>query len=142
MFTMLFQTFSIDQEKRREEARHREAEVRREVDMKASHEMQMNGNGQSHARNGSRAHAQRVEEEAARSGSWLGSLVMFLLGLGVAGAGLAISLLWIYTEGKLDSKSVSAALPVIQVRSEIIGNISNDGVTCAGRCGGLPDDRG
>lgn len=105
-------------EKRREEARHREAEVRREVDMKASHEMQMNGNGQSHARNGARARAQRVEDEAGRSGSWLGSLVMFLLGLGVAGAGLAISLIWIYTEGKLDSKSVSAALPVIQADVE------------------------
>ena len=86
--------------------------------MKASHEMQMNGNGQSHARNGARARAQRVEEEAGRSGSWLGSLVMFLLGLGVAGAGLAISLIWIYTEGKLDSKSVSAALPVIQADVE------------------------
>ena len=110
--------------------------------MKASHEMQMNGNGQSHARNGSRAHAQRVEEEAARSGSWLGSLVMFLLGLGVAGAGLAISLLWIYTEGKLDSKSVSAALPVIQVRSEIVWEIKIDKITYPGRCGGLPDDRG
>jgi len=104
-------------EKRREEARQREAEVRREADMKISHEMQMNGNGQSHARNGAGARAQRAEEQGS-SGSWLGSLVMFLLGLGVAGAGLAISLLWIYTEGKLDSKSVSAALPVIQADVE------------------------
>ena len=45
----------------------------------------------------------------------LGSILMFLLGLAVAGLGLAISLLWIYTEGKLDAKSVSTALPVIQV---------------------------
>ena len=43
---------------------------------------------------------------------------MFLLGLGVAGAGLAISLLWIYTEGRLDTKSVSSALPVIQTDVE------------------------
>ena len=48
----------------------------------------------------------------------LGSLLMFLLGLGVAGAGLAISLLWIYTEGRLDTKSVSSALPVIQADVE------------------------
>ena len=63
-------------------------------------------------------------------------------GVGVAGAGLAISLLWIYTEGKLDSKSVSAALPVIQVRSEIVKEIRIDKVICAGRCGGIPDDSG
>ena len=107
--------------------------------MKVTHEMQMNGNGQSHARNGARA--QRAEE-AESSGSWLGSLIMFLLGLGVAGAGLAISLLWIYTEGKLDSKSVSSALPVIQVRSDIVGEIRIDKITYAGRCGGLPDDCG
>ena len=93
------------------------------MDTKVTHEMQMNGNGQSHARNGARA--QRAEE-AESSGSWLGSLIMFLLGLGVAGAGLAISLLWIYTEGKLDSKSVSSALPVIQVRSEIVSEVRND----------------
>ena len=44
----------------------------------------------------------------------------------MAGVGLAISLLWIYTEGKLDSKSVSAALPVIQVRDKSVGEIGND----------------
>merc|ERR1719348_2934514 len=48
----------------------------------------------------------------------LGSILMFLLGVAVAGLGLAISLLWIYTEGKLDSKSVSSALPVIQADIE------------------------
>ena len=56
------------------------------------------------------------DTRGSRDGSTcLGSILMFLLGLAVAGLGLAISLIWIYTEGKLDSKSVSNALPVIQV---------------------------
>ena len=104
-------------EKRREEARHREAEVRKENDIKMTHEMQMNGNGVSRhngaGNNTANGYTDHVSESRGRT--CLGSVVMFLLGLAVAGLGLAISLLWIYTEGKLDSKSVSSALPVIQV---------------------------
>lgn len=111
-------------EKRREEARHREAEVRKESDMKMSHEMQMNGNGTGggYNRNGNKNNIStdngynHVSE--ARGRTCLGSVIMFLLGLGVAGMGLAISLLWIYTEGKMDSKSVQSALPVIQADVE------------------------
>ena len=117
-------TFSFNQEKRREEARHREAEVRKESDMKMSHEMQMNGNGTGggYNRNGNKNNIStdngynHVSE--ARGRTCLGSVIMFLLGLGVAGMGLAISLLWIYTEGKMDSKSVQSALPVIQADVE------------------------
>ena len=56
-----------------------------------------------------------LTEDCEDGGSWLGSLLLFLAGLAVAGLGLSFSLIWIYTEGKLDSKSVSSALPVIQV---------------------------
>jgi len=109
-------------ERRREEARQREAETRRETDLKIRHEMQVNGNGSSKnptktfttAKNG----YGRTSEESEGSRSCLASLLMFLAGLAVAGLGLAISLLWIYTEGKLDSKTVSAALPVIHADVE------------------------
>jgi len=102
-------------EKRREEARVREAETKREADQKANHEMQLNGNQNLKTKNkinSSNGHAASAPTQA--SGSCLGSLVMFLLGLAVVGLGLAVSLIWIYTEGRLDSKSVSTALPVIQ----------------------------
>ena len=109
-------------ERRREEARHREAGARRETDLKARHEMQVNGNGsfkdskKSLLRSGNGYGD--VREDCEDSGSWLGSLLIFLAGLAVAGLGLSFSLIWIYTEGKLDSKTVSSALPVIQVSKE------------------------
>ena len=89
--------------------------------------VQVNGNGAGHghgarnggqATNGTRGYTAGHAGEGARGSTCLGSLLMFLLGLGVAGAGLAISLLWIYTEGRLDTKSVSSALPVIQADVE------------------------
>jgi len=102
-------------EKRREEARVREAETKKEVDQKVRHEMQLNGNQNAKTKStmhSSNGHA--GSPNSADSRSCLGSLVMFLLGLAVVGLGLAVSLIWIYTEGRLDSKSVSTALPVIQ----------------------------
>ena len=102
-------------EKRREEARVREAETKKETDQKVRHEMQLNGNQNAKSKNNlhsSNGHASSPDPAVSRS--CLGSLVMFLLGLAVIGLGLAVSLIWIYTEGRLDSKSVSTALPVIQ----------------------------
>ena len=83
-----------------------------------SHEMQMNGNGAGNSKKSNNySHNGYSSNETQPHGkTFLGSVLMFLLGVAVAGLGLAISLLWIYTEGKLDSKSVSSALPVIQVR--------------------------
>jgi len=109
-------------ERRREEARQREAETRRETDLKIRHEMQVNGNGSNknptktltNAKNG----YGRSSAESEVKRSFLANLLMFLAGVAVAGLGLAISLLWIYTEGKLDSKTVSAALPVIHADVE------------------------
>jgi len=107
-------------EKRREEARMREAEVKKETDMKMSHEMQMNGNGAGNSKKSNNySHNGYSSNETQPHGkTCLGIVLMFLLGVAVAGLGLAISLLWIYTEGKLDSKSVSSALPVIQADIE------------------------
>lgn len=103
-------------EKRREEARVREAESKKDTEQKVRHEMQLNGNQHStktknnlHTSNGHMA-----SQDPVVTRSLLGTLVMFLLGLAVVGLGLAVSLIWIYTEGRLDSKSVSTALPVIQ----------------------------
>lgn len=110
----------LAKEKRREEARVREAEVRRDNEVKTKHEMQLNGNG-STQQNGMCGDKQtktgsRGEPETGRG--ILASLIMFLLGLGVMGLGLAVSFLWVYTEGRLDSKSVASALPVIQADVE------------------------
>lgn len=102
-------------EKRREEARVREAETKKDSEQKVKHEMQLNGNGDTKMKNIQHSSNGYVEtSEQLTSRSCLGSVVMFLLGLAVVGLGLAVSLIWIYTEGRLDSKSVSTALPVIQ----------------------------
>ena len=105
--------------------RLREAEVRKDADLKMNHEMQVNGvNGEGHQGNGvggkhAAANGYNYQDRDSRGGSsCLGSVLMFLLGLGVAGLGLAISLIWIYTEGKLDTRSVSKALPLIQADVE------------------------
>ena len=112
-------------EKRREEARLREAEQRREAEEARKCEMQLNGGcgaGQA-GRNGSvgggllgGAASQTATTRPAPS--CFASLLLLLAGLAVLGAGLAVSLLWIYTEGRLDSRSVSTALPVIQADVE------------------------
>jgi len=115
-------------EKRREENRLKEEERKREMEVKIRHEMQLNGSNGTAKNgtprdNGSRSGAgasSGTPEGDSRTGvsGFFGSLLMFLLGLGVIGAGVAVSLVWIYTEGKLDSKSVSTALPVIQADVE------------------------
>lgn len=112
-------------EKRREENRLKEEDRKRDVEQKMRHEMQLNGSNGT-AKNGTaRDNNNRggagdgsVEGDTRQASSCLGSLLMFLLGLGVIGAGVAVSLVWIYTEGRLDSKSVSTALPVIQADVE------------------------
>lgn len=43
---------------------------------------------------------------------------MFLLGLSAVGMAVAVSLVWIYSEGKLDTPSVQAALSAIQLDME------------------------
>jgi len=105
-------------EKRREEARVREAETKKDSEQKVQHEMQLNGNGSTATKTKTSANGHTSAPGQGDSGSWLGTLIMFLLGLGVVGLGLAVSLIWIYTEGRLDSKSVTTALPVIQADVE------------------------
>ena len=49
-----------------------------------------------------------------KSGGWLWSIFMFLMGLSLMTFGFGVSLLWIYTGGHLDQRSIERALPVIQ----------------------------
>ena len=53
-------------------------------------------------------------EGSSSKGGWCWSLFMFLLGLAFVGVATGISLLWIYTGGHLDQKSIERALPVIR----------------------------
>merc|ERR1712179_93923 len=45
---------------------------------------------------------------------WFWSFALFLFGFLIVTLGASISLLWIYTNGNLDEKSIEAALPVIK----------------------------
>ena len=47
-------------------------------------------------------------------GGWCWSMFMFLLGLFFIGLATGISLLWIYTGGRLDQKSIEKAMPIIR----------------------------
>ena len=49
-----------------------------------------------------------------KSNGCLINLFMFILGLSVMTFGFGVSLLWIYTGGHLDQRSIERALPVIQ----------------------------
>jgi len=110
------------EEKRREEARMREVnEKRGDVEAKTRHEgMNGNGVGKGKAELNGNGHGlgKGDSESYESSSSLLSSLLLFMCGLAVVGAGLAVSLLWVYTEGRLDSKSIATALPVLQADVE------------------------
>lgn len=117
-------------EKRRDEARQREQEQRRHEEEKMQHEMQLNGNGnhQNRAQNGnSRRDAAARDgrsaggagggvrgDSAANSGGLCSLVFKILLAIMLAGGAAMISMLWVYTDGKMDSQSIQKALPVIQ----------------------------
>jgi len=105
-------------ERRREEQKMREEDRKREVEEQHQHEMQINNSvnnmdkrAMGDAANG-HTRQQPIMDPPTRG--WCYSLFMFLMGMSVVGVALAISLIWIYTEGKLDSASIQIALPVIQ----------------------------
>lgn len=119
-------------EKRREEARMKEVnEKRGDVEAKFRAE-EMNGNGVAaggKAQQNGNGHAGAGDFESEQGGtSLISSLLLFLCGLAVVGAGLAVSLLWVYTEGRLDSKSIATALPVLQADVEEWMGGAGDGV--------------
>jgi len=113
-------------EKRREENKAREEERKREQELKMRHEMQVGGGAGDGFKHNGNHHSQRENMngvggsvagvESGRGGvrGCLGSLFLLLVGLGVLAAGVAVSLIWVYTEGRMDSKTVARALPVIQ----------------------------
>merc|ERR1719430_2050928 len=92
----------------------------------------MNGNGvaSGKAQHNGTSHAGGTGDCELEQGgtSLISSLLLFLCGLAVVGAGLAVSLLWVYTEGRLDSKSIATALPVLQADVEEWMGGAGDGV--------------
>ncbi|XP_023327207.1 uncharacterized protein LOC111700509 [Eurytemora carolleeae] len=100
-------------EKRREEAKLKEMEQK---DSYAEYMVRGDQNGGSpskhHHQNG---HAQDTEEPECSGFSCIGLLVRLILYCMVGCVALGISLLWLYTDGKMDSDSIQAAVPVIQV---------------------------
>jgi len=100
-------------ERRREEARAREAENRDQFDGDRNN-VQINGmsSPKKTVKNGRLANG---DLPASNSGiSCFGFLLklMFILSIGIIATG--ILLLWVYTDGKMDSDSIQLAVPIIQ----------------------------
>lgn len=96
-------------EKRRQEAREREETARKEAELAAlnsiRHEMEQNPNeAQHHSHHG----------DAKAKGSCLWSVWLFLVASMFLAMGFGFSLVWIYTGGHLDQRSIERALPIIQ----------------------------
>lgn len=105
-------------ERRREEARlkaEQENKKSKSSDYNPA-EMQRTMNGNS---NGNKTkNSDYIDAESRQvdggSGGWCWSLFMFLFGFGLVFVGAAIAMIWIYTGGRLDSKSVGKAIPLIR----------------------------
>lgn len=100
-------------ERRREEARAKEEAKKREMEAlmaNMQHEMEQPRNGNSH---GVKSDKDGGRDSRPTSG-WCWSLVWLLAGLLVVALGLNISVLWIYTDGHLDQRSIERAMPVLQ----------------------------
>jgi len=100
-------------EKRKQEAREREEAARREEELAAmnaiKHEMEQSP-PKSNAANGKLNH---MGNESKKGGClwtlWIFTVTVFFLFLG-----FGASLIWIYTGGHLDQRSIERALPIIQ----------------------------
>lgn len=103
-------------ERRRDEARAREEVRRRESEAVLSavqHEMEQpraSGNNRNGMLNGNSTHHNGNTEGRG----WCWSLFMILAGIAVVIFGSGVSILWIYTGGHLDQRSIERALPIIQ----------------------------
>jgi len=116
-------------DRRREELKIKEEERRREEDAKMKHQVNTNGRKEENQVKEGNGHAGSQNEDAspASSSGWLSYLLMFLLGVSAVGVAFTVSLVWIYSEGKLDSNSVHAALTSIAAdMEEVIGEIRNN----------------
>lgn len=106
-------------DRRREEQKQRE-EGRREEENKHRQKREMNSNGSPPSVNGfSNGHGDTLVTPAASPPqTWLYSIMMFLMGVSAVGVAVAVSLVWIYSEGNLDSNSVHAAIAAIRMDVE------------------------
>jgi len=103
-------------EKRRQEAREREEAARREEELAAmnaiKHEMEQNPRGSSLG-NAANGKLDKMGNESKKGGClwtlWIFAVAVFFLFLG-----FGASLIWIYTGGHLDQRSIERALPIIQ----------------------------
>ena len=97
-------------ERRRQEAREREEIARKKSELEAMntmrHEMEQI-NGQQ-----SNAHYEHTKQGSGNGCIW--SLLMFLMATALLCLGFGGSLIWIYTNGHMDQRSIERALPIIQ----------------------------
>jgi hypothetical protein len=101
-------------EKRREEAKMKEQEQK---DPYAEYMVRAEHNGHNtaanhHHQNGHSAHD--IEETEYTGFSCMGLLLRMILYSMVGVVALGVSLLWLYTDGKMDADSIQSAVPVIQ----------------------------
>merc|ERR1719189_2469798 len=101
-------------EKRRQEALEREEVAKREEELAAMnamrHEMEQNPLGSSAKINGNLDNSQaKTKKTGCLWTLWILLVTVFFLSIG-----FGASLIWIYTGGHLDQKSIERALPIIQ----------------------------
>ena len=99
-------------ERRRQEAREREEVTRKKAELEAmyamKHEMERNSTGQQHA------HHNHYEQTESSGSSCFWSILMFFMATALLCLGFGGSLIWIYTGGHMDQRSIERALPIIQ----------------------------
>jgi len=104
-------------EKRRQEAREREEAARKQEEIVAmnamKHEMEQNPQEKFGASNAN-GKLDKNQVSASKKASCLWTLWMFLVAVVFLFLGFGVSLIWIYTGGHLDQRSIERALPLIQ----------------------------
>ena len=112
-------------ERDRLKAEKRAAKERRRKEDAAKAARETGGNGSNSNEAYTRHEMERPRDSKSSNGSaagadtktkggWCWSLFMFLMGLTFIGVATGISLLWIYTGGRLDQRNIERAIPVIR----------------------------
>jgi len=110
----LRQEKKLAKEKRREEARQKEVESK---DQYSEHGVNERSNGTSSSTKSQQQNGHKNSEAKAmpNSGySCVGLLLKVFMFVMVATLALGCSLIWLYTDGKMDSQSIQRAMPVLQ----------------------------
>jgi len=112
----LRQEKKLAKEKRREEAKQKEMGSREHMNMEEN-VVPSNGNSpQKRQQNGSRV--KQTIKSSSSGFPCLGLLLRLVLFLGVGCVALSVSLIWLYTDGRMDSESIQRAVPIIQKDAE------------------------